>query len=336
MMFGSKNLPINRRMALLIPVFLMALAVIILIPDYLSNYQLLVLNNTTVYFISALGITLFLGICGQMSFCAVSFMGLAGFIAAQLSKNYGFHTLLAGIVAVIISGLAANILGRALMRLNGSYLTFATIGVVQIFSALFSNWKLLCTSVDGVLGVPKLNLLFVTITSRKQWFYVLCIVAVVCGFLVERIRRTHLGRAASSVRDNQIVASSMGVNVYRTKLICFTIANVFASVSGVLLVYNNSYAVESMFTYDMSVIFVLMVMLGGVGSTFGTLLGSFLMTILPEMLRFMREYLRLFYGIGVILLMIFMPMGIVGLIEVIGKKIQKVYLVKKSVNNTNE
>jgi branched-chain amino acid transport system permease protein len=270
--------------------------------------------------------------CGQMSFCAVSFMGFAGFIAAQLSKNYGVHTLVAGIAAVIVSGITANLLGRALMRLNGSYLTFATIGVIQIFSTLFSNWKLLCTSADGVLSVPKLNLFFTTIVNRKQWFHILLIVAIICGLTVEHIRKTHLGRAAASVRDNPIVASTLGINVYRTKLICFTIANVLASISGVLLVYHNSYAVESMFTYDMSVLFILMVMLGGVGSTLGTLTGSFAMTLLPEMLRFMKEFLRLFYGIGVILLMVFMPMGIIGLVTMFINKIKKRIIIEKKIS----
>jgi branched-chain amino acid transport system permease protein len=312
-------------------IFLLVLGVIGL-PNFLSNYQLLVINNTIIYFIAALGITVFLGICGQMSFCAVSFMGLAGFIAAQLSKNYGFHTLEAGLVGITLSSLAANLLGRALMRLSGSYLTFATIGVVQIFSILFANFKPLCTSADGVLSVPKLNLFFTTVVSRRQWFYALAFVAVLCGLFVERIRRTHLGRAAASVRDNEIVACTLGINVYKTKLASFTIANVLASISGVLLVYHNSYAVESMFTYDMSVIFVLMVMLGGVGSTLGTLFGSFCMTLLPEMLRFMREYLRLFYGIGVILLMVFMPMGIAGILSAKTAKLKKRFKKKEAAH----
>lgn len=288
---------------------------VLILPRYLTNYHLLVLNNTIIYFIAALGITLLLGMCGQMSFSAVSFMGLAGFLAAQLSKTYGLPSMAAAVLAVFMSTAAANLIGRALMRLTGSYFTFATIGLVSIFSTLFLNWKWLCSTADGISGVPKLDLIFFTVRTKQQWFYVLAAVALACGLVVERIRKTYLGRAAASVRDNEIVACTLGVDVYKTKVTCFTLAGALASISGVMLVFHNSYAVESMFTYDMSVTFILMVMLGGVNSTLGTLLGSFLMTLLPEFLRSFQEYLRLFYGIGIILLMIFMPMGLAGVFE---------------------
>lgn len=296
---------------------------VLILPNYLTNYHLLVLNNTIIYFIAALGITTLLGMCGQMSFSAVSFMGLAGFLTAQLSKNYEMPTLLSAVLAVIVSTVAANLIGRALMRLTGSYFTFATIGLVSIFSTLFLNWKWLCSTADGISGIPKLNLLLFTVKTKQQWFYVLVVVALICGLIVERIRKTYLGRAAASVRDNEIVACTLGVDVYKTKVTCFTLASTLASISGVMLVFHNSYAVESMFTYDMSVTFILMVMLGGVNSTLGTLLGSFLMTLLPEFLRSFQEYLRLFYGIGIILLMIFMPMGLAGIFQTWTRKWKK-------------
>ena len=303
----------------------------LILPGHLTNYHLLVLNNTIIYFIAALGITMLLGMCGQMSFSAVAFMGLAGFLAAQFSKTYQIPTLAAAILAVIISSAAANLTGRALMRLTGSYFTFATIGLVSIFSTLFLNWKWLCSTADGISGVPKLDLLIFTVSTKKQWFYVLAAVALACGLVVGRIRKTYLGRAAASVRDNEIVACTLGVDVYKTKVTCFTLAGMFASISGVMLVFHNSYAVESMFTYDMSVTFILMVMLGGVNSTLGTLLGSFLMTLLPEFLRSFQQYLRLFYGIGIILLMIFMPMGLAGLFKSLAGKWKK--KIKKEGND---
>lgn len=314
---------------------LILLVLALFLPQILTNYHLLVLNNTIIYFISALGICMLLGMCGQMSFSAVSFMGLAGFLTAQFSKTYHIHTLLAGVLAIVVTGLVANLIGKALMRLEGSYFTFASIGIVSIFSTLFLNWKWLCSSADGISGVPKLNLFFMTVKDRNQWYYVLLVAAICCGLFVERIRRTHLGRAAASVRDNAIVASTLGVDVYKTKVICFTIASTLAAVSGVMLVYHNSYAVESMFTYDMSVSFTLMVMLGGVNSTLGTLLGSFLMTLLPEALRSFQQYLRLLYGIGIILLMIFMPMGLAGVVESLTAKWRK-HLKLKGKGRNNE
>ncbi len=302
---------------------------VFLFPKIASKYMLLVINNTIIYFIASLGITLLLGMCGQMSFSAVAFMGLSGFISAKLSTVYEIHPLISAVFAVVVSGIIANLLGRVLLKLKGSFFTFATIGLVQISTNLFLNWKLLSEGADGISGVPKLDLLLIRLENKTQWFYFLVFVGLLCAGIIERIRKTYLGRAAASVRDNEIAACTLGVDVYKTKVICFTIASTLAALAGTLLVYHSSYAVESMFTYDVSVNFVLMVMLGGVNSTAGTLFGSVLMTLLPEVLRSSQHYLRLIYGIGIILLMIFMPMGLAGVFQHIKRRIFRSIKAKK-------
>lgn len=290
----------------------------------LNNYYILVINNAIIYFIAALGITLMLGMCGQVTFSAVAFMGIAGFTATVLCTKYGINTLLALIIGIIVSTFLAYILGLMLLRLKGLYFAFATIGIAQIFSTLFTNWKWLSGGPDGTTGIPKLDLTFMKMDSKLQWTYLLIIVALLCGLIVERIRKTHLGRAAASIRDNELVSATMGVDVYRTKVICFTISSCFAAIAGALLIFHNQYAVETMFSYNLSVNYVLMVMLGGVNSTVGTLVGSFMLTLLPEVLRSMQRYLRMFYGIAIILIMTFMPMGLAGLFKNLLKKFRKI------------
>lgn len=304
---------------------LLAVIVTVLIASSgnISNYHLIVIDNALIYFICALGLSLLLGMCGQMSFASVAFMGLAGFVTSLLSKEYKVDTLLAGLIGIIVSATVAYLLGLALVKLKGSYFTFATIGVAQIGSSLFLNWKWLSGGSDGRLGVPKLAIFGREISNNQQWMVVLIIIAVIAALIVERIRKTTLGRAAASVRDNTIVAETMGVNVYRTKLTCFVLASVLSATAGVLCVYMNRYAVESLFSYNLSVNYVLMVMLGGVNSTIGALLGSVMVTLMPEFLRSLESYLRLIYGVLIIFLMIFMPTGIVGMVETGWKRIKR-------------
>lgn len=290
----------------------------------LNKYYILIINNAIIYFIAALGITLMLGMCGQVTFSAVAFMGISGFTATVLCTKFGVNTLLALTLGIITSTLIAYALGRLLLRLKGLYFAFATIGIAQIFSTFFTNWKWLSGGPDGTTGIPKLDIIFITMDSSLQWTYLLIIVAILCGLLIERIRRTYLGRAASSIRDNEIVAATMGVDVYRIKVKCFTISSCLAAIAGGLLVFHNQYAVESMFSYDLSINYLLMVMLGGVNSTAGTLVGSVLLTLLPEVLRSMQRYLRLIYGIAIILIMTFMPMGLAGLYKDLQRKCKNI------------
>lgn len=302
---------------------LAAAAALILGTKGLPNYPLIVINNTLIYFICALGLSVLLGMSGQMSFASTMFMGLAGFVVSLLSKDYKMDTVLAALIAIAVSAAVAFLLGLALVKLKGSYFTFATIGLAQIGSSLFLNWKWLSGGSDGRLGVPRLTLFSKEIRDGHEWLIVLVVVAVLAALITERIRKTTLGRSAASARDNTIVAETMGVNVYRTKLTCFVIASVYSATAGVLCTYMNRYAVESLFSYNLSVNYVLMVMLGGVNSTFGALLGSLVVTLMPEVFRSLEAYLRLIYGVMIILLMIFMPTGIVGLIDAQRKRIRR-------------
>lgn len=296
---------------------------LIMLSGKFSNYMLIVIDNALIYFICALGLSLLLGMSGQMSFASTMFMGLAGFITSLLSKNYQMDTILAAMISIALTAIFAYVVGLALVKLRGSYFAFATIGLAQIGSNLFLNWKWLSGGSDGRLGVPGLKVFGKEISNYREWLIVLLVVAILAAMVVERIRKTTLGRSAASVRDNIIVAETMGVNVYRTKLTCFVLASVLFATAGVLSVYMNHYAVESLFSYSLSVNYVLMVMLGGVNSIVGALLGSFIVTFLPEVFRPLEAYLRLIYGVMIILLMVFMPTGIVGLMALLWKRFKR-------------
>ena len=175
--------------------------------------------------------------------------------------------------------------------------------------------------------IPKLDLMHCT--NFYEYFRVYIIIALLCGFFIQRIRNTNLGRALVSIRDDELAAQCMGVNVYHTKVLSFLISGVFACLAGGLYAFHSGYISPEPFSFDQSAIYLIMIMLGGVDYTFGAFIGAMLLTILPEKMRFFAEYYKLIYGAGVIVLMVVMPMGIMGLYNNLQHRIRNIIKKRK-------
>ncbi|MDR1915726.1 MAG: branched-chain amino acid ABC transporter permease [Synergistaceae bacterium] len=299
------------------------LALILIVPSVTTGYSIMIVDVALLYFIAALGLSVMLGIGGQMTFAAVSFMGVGAFTSAQLSKYAHIPTSLSIILGILVAALFAFLIGLVLLRLKGPFFAFSTISLVQIMSNIFLNYEPLTGGARGIQSIPKLNLGVFSPNNLFGWFYLLIAVAIICGLIVERVRQTHLGRALSSVRDNEIAAMSLGVDVFKTKVVAFTIAGALAGLSGALYAHMSQYISQSLFTFNTSLTFIMMVMLGGVNSTVGTFFGALLVTMLPEWLRPLKQYLMIIYGVGIIFLMVYMPMGLAGVARSILTKCQR-------------
>lgn len=296
----------------------------LVVPRLTTGYSIMVMNMAIINYIAALGLSIMLGMCGMLSFATVSFMGLGAYVVANTTTGrlggFSIPTLPALVLAVVVSGVAALLVGMVLLRLRGTYFTFASIGLVQVTWAIYLNYKPLCGGPDGISGIPPINILGFVPADYYQWFYLLMAIAVLVGILVERIRITSFGRSLASIRDNEIAANTLGVNVYMTKVWAFVIAGMLAALAGSLYVMHIKFVSGDLFTFDISTTFVIMVMLGGVSSTPGVFVGAALVMMMPEWFRVVERYLKLMYGIGVILLMMFMPMGLAGMANIFLRK----------------
>ncbi len=318
---------------LVMPVLCLLFAVFV--PLTANRYQITVINTALLYFLGALGISVMMGMCGQMTFASISFIGIGAYAATQFSKTLGMPTLAALIAAVIFTALVSLVIGMLLLRLSGGYFTFATMGLVNICAALFINVKPLTGGANGIIGIPDLNLFGFEFDSLYKWFFLLLAVCIGCGLIVQRIRKTALGRSMAAVRDNELAAKSLGINCYQVKVISFVIAGAFAGLSGALLAFHNGSVSYALFSFTNATNFVIMVMLGGVNSTIGTFLGTFLVTLMPEVLRPLAGYLVLIQGFMIILMMIFMPMGLAGIGQAIKEKVGK-YLSQGKMKKETE
>ena len=311
---------------------LLCVLIFVLLPneDTLSRYMAKVINEGLIYFIAVLGLCVMLGMGGQVTFSTAGMMGIGAYGTAILATRFGMPTLPALLISVVVGGIFSFVMGLALFRLKGSYFSFASIGFTTLLYTIFSNWMEVTGGPDGISRIPALDLGFFSCDNYYDYFRVYFIVAIICFLVVVRMRKTSFGRALASVRDNEIAARSFGINAYMTKVFSFTIAGVLACLAGAMYALHAGYISPEPFKYDQSAIYLIMVMLGGVDSTFGAFIGSMLLTILPEQMRFLQSYYKLVYGVGVIILMVVMPMGVMGMVHALRNKIRMIIKRKKN------
>ena len=302
-----------------------------IIPKNTGAYTITVWNSAFIYFIANIGTAIMLGSCGMVSFASPAFMGLGAFTSVYICMHFDVNPFISMFLGMLMAMLMAALIGMALMRLNGTFFTFSTVALCQIAYTVYNGWKPVTGGPNGIPMVPSFSLFGWTAKQYVDNFYVLITIAIICGIIALRLQKTNFGRAMNSIRDNELVAKTNGVNVFKTKVIAFTIAAGFAGIAGACLAHSTHYVVSTYFTYSNATMYIIQVMIGGVYNIIGVFAGTILITMLPEWLRPLQEYIKLVYGVGVILLMIFMPMGVFGLGSNLIKRIKKRFNIKDKV-----
>ena len=277
-----------------------------LLPE--SGYTLNILMQAVTYAIAVAGIVVVLGYCGQISLAQAAFFGLGAYGVAigTVDLHLPFFAALAG--GVILAGLFGLILGFASLRLGGHYLAMVTISFQQILTLVLTNWIGLTHGPDGVSGIPRPA----GLVAGNRYLALCLIVLVMVTLFAWRLKTSKLGRAMQAVRDNEIAASTCGIDTFSTKVAAFGISAVLGGIGGGLFAGAFSYISPDQFGFAESIVLLTMALLGGVQSPFGALLGTGLLVMLPEWLRFLRQIYLAVYGGAVILIMVFLPDGLWG------------------------
>jgi len=297
-----------------LPQLALAIAIILALSALLPSqgYILNILMQAATNAVAVTGLVVVLGYCGQISLAQAAFFGLGAYGVALGTTDYGLHFFVAlplGIAAALLFGI---LLGLASLRLGGHYLAMVTISFQQILTLVLTNWIGLTHGPDGVRAIGRPNVPGLQLESGDRYL-TLCLVALAAvTWFVWRLKTTRLGRAMQSVRDNEIAASTCGIDVFRTKVLAFAISAVLGGLGGGLYAGARAYISPDEFGFGESIVMLTMALLGGVGSPFGALLGTGLLVILPEWLRFLRNVYLAVYGAAVILIMVFLPDGLWG------------------------
>ncbi len=274
-----------------------------------SGYTLNLLMQAVTYAIAVAGIVVVLGYCGQISLAQAGFFGLGAYGTALCLVDYHLPFVAAFAIGVAIAGLFGLVLGIASLRLSGHYLAMVTISFQQILTLALTNWISLTHGPDGIKNIPRPDAL-----SSGAGYLSLCLVTLVLVTLYAwRLKTSRLGRAMQAVRDNEIAASTCGINIFVTKVLAFGISAVLGGLGGGLFAGAFAYISPDQFSFAESIVLLTMALLGGVQSPFGALLGTGLLVMLPEWLRFLQRIYLAVYGAAVILIMVFLPDGLWGI-----------------------
>ena len=290
----------------------LAIMLLVVFTGFSSNYTVRVINVALISYLCVLSVYVLLGMCGQNSFAQAGLWGVGAYISANiLTKTMG-GSILAFVLASAGTAIFAFILGFAFFRLKQYYFTFASIGLMTILNVVFMNWAEFSGGAVGFRDIPSFSLFGIMADTEQSKFYIVLIVCIIATLLIYMLFNSALGRSFMAIRDNEMTAESMGINLLLTKSIAFAISGALCGAAGALHASVSGYLSYQSFTYNQSTIYLIMIMIGGTVSPAGALIGTFVITLLQEGFRSLQEYMQLIYGFGVIILMIFQPEGILG------------------------
>jgi branched-chain amino acid transport system permease protein len=274
-----------------------------------------VLNLGCIYAIAVLGLGILLGMAGQMSLCQAAFLGIGSYATAILETHFGWPFWATVPVATLLAAAIGFAIGWPCLRLSGHYLALATIGFGLIVQIVFTNWSAVTNGSDGITGLSAGSLGGLSLDSYHVFYYVILAALIATTYVAVRIKRTRVGRALEAIRENEIAAQAMGINVSRYKVIAFTLASAYAGLAGCLFATNLKFVSPDTYSFDLSVVFLVMLIIGGSSSVTGAILGAIGLTFLPEWLRPLKSTYIMVYGAAVVAMVIFMPQGLAGLFK---------------------
>lgn len=312
--------------------FLLFALVITLIPLFLEGYLLNVLVFVGIHTILAVGLNLLLGYAGQISLGQAGFFGLGAYISGILTATYGYNPWLAMAMAAVGVGALAFVIGFPILKLKGHYLAMATLGLGIIVYIFLNEAFDLTGGPSGLPGIPNLAIGdFVFDSDLKNycliWGFTLAIILLSVNMVHSRI-----GRALRAIHDSEVAARVMGVNSTFLKVQVFSLSALISAIAGSLYAHTMTFVSPASFGFNFSIELLTMVIIGGLGSIYGSFLGATLITLMPELLRTFQDYDIIVYGLLLVLMTMFMPGGLVRVFESIGTFIFSAFAAKEKGN----
>ena len=298
----------------------------LIIPFIFKPYLLYIINNIGIAAIAAIGLNILIGYTGQISLGHGAFFGVGAYSAAILATAIGFPFWLSVPFAGVITALVGIVFGIPSIRLKHLYLTIATLAGQFIIQYLLVSWVSLTKGAEGIL-LPRATLFGISLKGDRTFFYVIFICFVVLTWMAVNLIRTRYGRAFIAIRDNDRAAEGMGIPIFKYKLLSFAISSFYAGFAGGLAAYYIGSITPEPYTLFLSVEYIAMIIIGGLGSIPGAVFGAIFITALNEVLSGAAEFFmnigslskialqiaplrELIFGLAIVLFIIFEPKGL--------------------------
>ena len=297
---------------------------LVVAPFVLTPYWLTIGNQIGIAVVGAIGLNLLTGFTGQISLGQGGFLAVGAYTSGFLVTRLGVPTLFGVVAAILVTALVGAFFGLPALRLKGLYLAIATLASQFIILYLVRNWEFLTGGVDSLV-VPSPEVLGFQLTSDFRWYWVIIAVAVLATLAATNLVRSSIGRAFVAIRDQDVAAEVIGVEVVRYKLFAFAVSSGFVGLAGALTAHYRNIVTWERFTLEVSILFLAIIIVGGLGSVSGSVYGSMFMFVLPAEIQrlgtalgdtapFISRQLPAVqlgvFGLVIILFLIFEPRGL--------------------------
>jgi len=289
------------------------IAPLFLAGGYLMNVLVFVGINTML----AVGLNLLLGYAGQISLGQAAFFGLGAYISGVATTTYGMNPWTAMALAAVLVGCVAFAIGFPILKLKGHYLAMATLGFGIIVYILFNETVELTGGPSGLIGIPAYSVSGFQFDSDTKNYYLVWGFTLAAILFTVNLVNSRIGRALRAIHDSEVAARVMGVNARLLKVQIFTLSAVISSLAGSLYAHTMTFISPASFGFHFSVELLTMVVIGGLGSVYGSFLGAALLTLLPEFLRTFQDYDIIVYGLILVLMTMFVPGGLVRIMALV-------------------
>jgi len=294
----------------LLPAIAIAVIVIVLPWFFPSAYYYRIGALVFMYALAVVGLNLLMGFAGQVSLGHAGFLGIGAYSVAIGPTYLGVPSWLSLFVGAILSGVVAFLVGRPILRLKGHYLAVATLGFGLLVAIVLTNEAGWTGGPDG-MTVPKLTLFGWSVRGADAWYWIAGTTFVGGFILALNLMESPTGRSLQAIHDSEIASLVLGIDVASKKLTIFIISAMYASVAGSYLALFNGHVTPDVAGFLRSIELVAMVVLGGMGSIIGSLVGAIVLVVLPQVLTVFHEYEQALLGLIVMVFMIFLRRGIV-------------------------
>ena len=318
----------------LILLAVLCLALVILPMFVNNNYIIILFDQTLISIVVLMGLNFVTGLMGQMNLGTAGIMALGAYTSALMCTKLSLSPWLAMIFVVLMGCILGVGLGYPSLRIKGIYLSLTTLGFSEIIRIVINNLVDLTGGPTGVRNIPDFNFFGFAITSARHYYYLLLAFVVILMLFANAIIQSKWGRAIKAIKDADLAVEACGIKLSTVKIFAFTLCCIYGCIGGALYGHLIGYISPTDFTMDTTVRYLMMLMIGGIGSLSGNVLGAIIINMLPEALRFLDTYYWLVFSIIVLVSSILIPNG---LISVLRKLLKRLFPGKKAaVHTTSE
>ncbi len=296
------------------PGLMATIVMVVAFPFVFSLYQTNVMITALIYVVVGLGLNIVVGLAGLLDLGYVAFYAVGAYSYALLNVHYGVTFWMALPIGAALAFLFGILLGFPVLRLRGDYLAIVTLGFGEIIRLVLENWNEFSFGPSGIANIPKPGLfgLDLSLQQSTTFIYFLMIgLALMTIFVVRRLQDSRIGRAWIALREDEVACQAMGIDKTRTKLSAFALGATWAGMGGVVFAAKTTFINPTSFTIWESIIILCVVVLGGMGSILGVIVGALILILLPEYLRAFSEFRMLIFGVILVMMMVFRPGGII-------------------------